>query len=612
MNKILTDIKKKPKEEQIKLLEESIRYHNNKYFLENNPEISDPEFDELTEYLRKLKPDSPVLFELIGEMGNIEHKKPMLSIEKKYTHKDIIKWINNINDKEYIVEPKYDGMAASYQNGILATRGNGKVGEDLSQKFKYLNVIGKIEDYKTPVYGEIIIPNSYFNKYLSKTYKNPRNAVVGIMKAKRPTKEAIEALNNKKVHFVIHDQAKKLKVTKDELINEESWENILETMFRSDYPLDGIVIKATSEKIKKSLKPTEHHEKWQVAYKVPAERKWSTVIKIKNQVGRTGRVTSVAVIKPINISGATVTNVTLHNASFVEESKIDIGSKVEVCRSGEVIPFITQIKNQKGKHKRIYKLPTHCPICNTKLKKDEKYITCTNKLCPARTTLSIEYFFKTLNVLDLGIKTIERFINELHVKKITDFYKIKESDITNLDGFGEKSAKNIVHVIQETLNGNITETQLLQALGIKDVGPVTSKWILDKYGFWKLPKLKEEELANINGIGNKKAKYFIKEIKEKWLIVEELKKLGLKFKKKPLQNKLQNKSFCITGKKETKTRDELITLIEENGGLYKSSITKDLDYLIAGDKAGSKLEKAKKLGVKIITEAEFLKMININ
>lgn len=605
----LEQIKKEPKNKQIELLEAAINYHNDKYFKENDAIISDPEFDELTEYLRKLSPESEALFKIVGETGDVVHKTPMLSIEKKYTHKNIIKWLNNVNDNKYIVEPKYDGMAAKYEDGILATRGNGNVGEDMTKKLQYLNIIGKLPTDNTPVYGEIIIPLSYFNKKLKDTYKNPRNAVVGIMKSKTTNKTGIKALLEGGIHFVIHDQAKKLTVTKEELIENDKWENILETMFRIDYPLDGIVIKATNEKIKNSLGKTLHHEKWQVAYKVPAERKWSTVLNIKNQVGRTGRITSVAVIKPINLSGATVTNVTLHNAEFVEESNIDIESKVEICRSGEVIPFITKIENKKG-HKPNYKLPTNCPICNTKLKRNDKYLTCININCPARKVLSIEYFFKTLNTEELGAKTIERFINELDVKGILDLYDIKEHDIAKLDGFGTRSAQKIIKNINNTLNETITEPQLLQALGIKDIGAATSKWILNNHKFDKLKSLNKEELETVDGIGPVKAAHFINEISNQWEIIEGLFKRGLKFKANKRTNKLKNKTFCITGKKETHSRNELINIIEKNGGEYKSTITKTLDFLIAGDDAGSKLDKAQKLGVKVITENDFIKMIS--
>jgi DNA ligase (NAD+) len=596
--------------ERIEELEKLIKHHNKKYFIENNPEISDEDFDLLYEELKSLKPDSPVLFEITGEIGTVEHSTPMLSIDKRYTYEDIKKWVIDTNDSNYIVEPKYDGMAARYQSGLLATRGDGKFGENISERLKFLKIVGNLPTDNSNAFGEIVIDLNYFNKNLSTAYKNPRNAAVGIIKAKNINPEGIKALTDKAVHFVIHDNGgKKLIVSKEDLLNEDKWEEILEEIFHSDYQLDGIVIKATSEEIKKNAGTTLHHEKWQVAYKAPAERKLSTVLEIKDQVGRTGRITSVAVIEPINLSGATVTNVTLHNYQYIVESKIDIGSQIEVCRSGEVIPFITKVFTPNKNHKQKYMIPTNCPICENLLKKDAKYLECTNPKCPAKFAQSIEYFFKTLKVDELGIKTIERFINEFKISNIIDFYDLSVEMISNLDGFGQKSAENITNNINHTLKQTITEEELLQSIGIKSIGPAASAWIINSYGFEKIPTLTYEEIQEIKGIGPQKAKLFVSEIKEKWQTIDKLLKMGLKFKQSKTSNKLLSLTFAITGKKETYSRDELIKIIKENGGEYKTAIVKDLSYLIAGEDAGSKSEKAQALGIKIINEQEFLDLL---
>lgn len=593
---------------RIEELEKEIRHHNRLYFIENKPVISDPEFDKLVEELRKLDPSNPALFELIGEIGDIKHETPMLSIEKKYTYEEIQKWLIDTGDKKYIVEPKYDGMAAKYQNGILSTRGNGVLGENISIRLKDLNVIGKLPTGNAPALGEIIIPLSYFNKHLSSDYKNPRNAVVGIVKSKKVAEAGIKALIDKGVHFIIYDETNSKKIGIDSLLDKDEWESILEETLQIDYPLDGIVIKAADPTIREKLKATEHHEKWQVAYKLPAERKWSEVIDIKSQVGRTGRITNVAVIKPIDLSGATVKNVTLHNIDFVKKSGIGIGSKVEVCRSGEVIPFITQIGTTPNAHSPFH-IPKMCPVCQKPLRINGKYLECTNLKCPARTSQEIEHFFKAIGVEDLGLKTIEKFMDIFEINSPSDFYDLKEEQIAALEGFGDKSAKNIISGIQKTLNGNITEQELLHALGIRDIGKAASKWIIKNYGFEKLNKLNKEDLQNIKGIGPNKAESFVKDIKERWHIAQALLKKGLRFKKESTSSKLIGLSFCITGKKEKYSRDELIQIIEQNGGTYSPTITKTLNYLIAGENAGSKLEKAKKIGVMIITENEFLDMI---
>jgi DNA ligase (NAD+) len=592
-----------------KELEKLIKYHNRKYFIDNAPEISDEEFDKLTKELKSIDPNSPVLYELVGDIGDVTHPKPMLSLEKRYTHDEIIKWIENIKDDSYIVEPKYDGMAARYQNGILATRGDGYRGENISHRLKELNIKGTLPiNSDISIYGEVIIPLNYFNDNLKNTYKNPRNAVVGIIKAKEVKPEGIKALLEGGVHLVLHDQAKKLEVKSDEILNQEKWESLLEEMFHSEYPLDGIVIKAITPTIKEKLGATAHHEKWQVAYKSPAERKITIVKEIKHQVGRTGRITSVAVVEPVELSGATVQNVTLHNYKYVQESGINIGSEIEICRSGEVIPFITRVFTAKSPQGAT-PIPTHCPVCSAEVIQHAKYLECPNKNCPAKLSQSIEYFFKTLDVEELGLKTIEKFINEFKLKSIIDFYKLKPEQISELDGFGEKSATKIIKNIQNTLNQTITPEDLISALGIKEIGYSTSTWIINHFGFEKLPSLTIEDLQQVKGLGSIKAEYFVKNLKDKWEIVKNLQKMGLKFKSKKRSDLLKGRTFAITGKKETYSRDELIEIIKENGGEYKTSITKDLDYLIAGEDAGSKLEKAEELEIKIITEKELLNMI---
>lgn len=592
-------------ETKIQTLENEIRLHNKLYFIKNSPEISDEKFDKLVEKLRSLDPKNPALFELVGEIGNVTHEKPMLSIEKRYSYEEIQKWLISTGDKKYIIEPKYDGMAAKYQNGVLSTRGNGLVGEDISKRLKDLNIIGKLPKKDEAVLGEIIIPLSYFNTNLALEYKNPRNAVVGIIKSKKVSESGIKALIDNGVHFIIYDEANSKTLSIDSLLDKDEWEGILEETLQVDYPLDGIVIKVADNKIRDGFEATEHHEKWQIAYKLPAERKWSKVLDIKSQVGRTGRITNVAVITPIDLSGATIKNVTLHNIDFVEKTKIGIGSDVEVCRSGEVIPFITNVKASNSP----FLIPTKCPICKTRLNRNGKYLECTNQKCPARKSQEIEHFFKALNVQELGLKTIEKFMDVFEITSPIDFYNLKTDQIAPLDGFGDKSANNIVSGIQKTLNKTITEFELLEALGVRDIGRASSKWIIKKYGIEKLNLLTKEDLQDIKGIGPNKAESFICDIKEKWQIAESLFKKGLSFKKERTSTKLKGFTFCITGKKQKYSREELIEIIEQSGGEYAAALTKNTNYLIAGENAGSKLEKAKKLGVKIISEENFLNLI---
>lgn len=600
-------IQKLPKNTQIEVLQKLVEYHNKQYFIKNDPVISDEYFDKLYERLKKLNPSNPALFKIVGEIGSVTHPYPLLSIDKKFNFEDIAKWVKDVGDNYYLVEPKYDGMRAMYnkQTGVLATRGNGRQGEDITERFKHLNVKGSIKKEGQFVEGEIVIPTEFFNKHLANDYKNSRNAVVGIVKSKVVKKAGIQALLKGGVHFVLYDQVFSQKVNKNDLTKKERFKEILEEAFHSPYPLDGVVIKATSLKIREKLGATAHHERWQVAYKTPAEKKWSKIKDITDQVGRTGRITSVAHIKPVNLSGATVKNVTLHNFDYIKKEQIGVGAKVEVMRSGEVIPFITQVINKGKPHTP----PKKCPVCGKSVKKDGKYLVCVNKECPAKVSGSIEHYFKALGVEELGEKTINRFINEFKLKKIIDFYNLTKKQIAPLDGFGQKSAENIVKNIKQTLNKNVTKVDFINALGIKEVGRSTAKLILQKYKFSNLPNLSVTDLQQIKGIGPSIAHSFVNEINEKWDLYKKLKQKGLQFKTANKSNKLKGLSFCITGKKQKLSRNDLIDIINNNGGTYKPSVTKDLNYLIAGEDAGSKLAKANHLGVKVITEEDFLNMV---
>lgn len=600
----LEDIKQLNNESQVKALELQINYHNELYFIQNTTEISDTEFDQLVELLKELDPNNPVLFELVGDVGRVTHSTPMLSIEKKYNHKDVIDWANKIESaQEFIIQPKYDGMAARYSNNILATRGNGVVGEDITHRLKDLKIIGKLEPESE---GEILIPNIYFEKNLKDTYKNPRNATVGIIKSKKVKDKALQALQDKGVHFVIYSSNKSIIVNKAELNNLETFESLVEEIFISDYLLDGVVIKVADKNVRNQLGYTAHHHKWQIAYKINKDVKKTKIINIIDSVGRTGRITSVAQLDPVDLSGATITNVTLHNLDYMTKLGIGIGSIVEITRAGEVIPYIT--RTISATHN--YEPPKTCPSCSSELEKSQKYLQCVNPDCPAKLALSFEYFFKTLDVKELGNITIAKLMDELGIKQIIDFYKIKSEDISKIDGFGERSAELIVTNIQNTLNEQITPVDLLAAIGIESLGKPTAKKILNRYSISDLENLTLNNLIEIDGFAEKKAQIIINGIKEKYIIIAQLLQNNLKFKVNKENSTIRNKSFAITGKKQRYSREELIELIEHNGGDYKKSITNDLDYLIAGDNAGSKLNEAKQKGISIISEAQFLNIIN--
>ena len=660
--------KKKAKKE-IKILRDEINFHNYKYYIENDPVISDYEFDQLLKKLEKLEseypefvsPDSPtqrVGGKVLDEFKTVEHKVPMLSLANSYSFEELNDFDErvkkHVEDVEYVVEPKIDGagVALLYENGRFvrgATRGDGIRGDDISNNLKTihsipLRIIGdKINDFE--VRGEVFMPISGFKKYNQEQkqkidgviFANPRNATAGSLRqldssivAKRPLDifvyyisysekkintqyEAIEIL--KKSGFKVNPHIKKVKNISKAIDYCKELEKLRDSL---DYEIDGAVIKVNSIEKQKRLGSTSKNPRWAISYKFAAKQSTTKLINIDIQVGRTGAITPVAILEPVNVGGVRVSRATLHNFDEISRKDLKIGDHVLVERSGDVIPQVVKsIKDKrKGSEKR-KKIPKKCPICNTDLvhPEGEVVIRCPNKLCPARLKWRLKYF-ASRNAMDidhLGEQTIDKLIEEGSVDNIADLYKLKKEDILKLEGFKDKSADKLIDSIEKSKSQDLS--RLIYGLGIRHVGKYASQLLASKYeSIDKLSKATEEDLKEIDGLGDKSAESIASffSTQENVLLIEKLKEHGLKTKKEKTKEKqtLSDKTFLFTGGLENFSRNKASELVEKKGGIVKNSISKDIDFVVVGKDPGSKYEKAKKLKLNILNEEDFKKMVS--
>ena len=651
---------------KIKKLREELEYHNYKYYVENNPVISDYEYDQLLKKLESLEeqypdlitPDSPT--QRVGEQPlegfeTVEHKVPMLSLANTYTYNELREWDErvkkHVRDVEYVVEPKIDGagVALLYENGRFvrgATRGDGIKGDNITQNLKTIHSIPlKLRDdhlKNVEVRGEVYMTISGFKKYNKEQEKkdgavfaNPRNASAGSLRqldsrivVERPLdifiyfvsysdkdlktqEKSLEIL--KKAGFRINPLTKKVKDI-DEAINYcKTLEEKRETL---DYEIDGAVIKVNSFAQQKLLGNTSKNPRWAISYKFAAKQSTTKLEDIAVQVGRTGALTPVAILKPVEVGGVTVSRATLHNFDELERKDIRIGDTVLIERSGDVIPQVVKSIGEKrtGSEKK-RKIPSKCPICNTEVVRPEGEVAirCPNKMCPARLKWRIKYFAArdAMDIDHLGGQTVDKLLDEGLVKNIADLYSLKKEDILKLEGFKDKSAENLIDSIKESKQQDLS--RLIYGLGIRHVGKYAAQLLASKYiSIDELAKATEEELKEIDGLGDKSAEsianFFATE--ENIELIERLKDIGVKTKTEKKENlPLTGKKFLFTGGLSSMSRPEASDLVKENGGMVSSSISKDLDYVVVGEKPGSKFEKAKKLGLKIVSEEEFKNIV---
>lgn len=660
---------------KIEKLRKEINHHNYLYYVLDQPKITDVEYDKLFRELENLEkqfpklitPDSPT--QRVGappleKFPEVIHKTPMLSLGNAFSEQEVIdfdkrvkKILNTENDIEYVVEPKIDGLGISliYEDGMFikgATRGDGTTGEDVTANLKTIKSIPLrlFEDKeKAPglieIRGEAYMKIKDFEKLNKERKKNneplfanPRNASAGSLRqldsritAGRPLDTffyGIGQLEGKT--FLTHwdnlqaFKAWGLKVNPliEKVRNIEDvikfHKKVTDKRKHLEYEIDGIVVKVNKLDLQKRLGAISRSPRWALAYKFPAVQKTTKILDITAQVGRTGAITPVAVMEPVEVGGVTVSRATLHNQDEIDKLDVRIGDIVVIQRAGDVIPEVVNVLKEKrtGKEKK-YKLPDKCPICGAEVYKPsgEAVARCIGMSCPAQLKETITHFASrnAMNIDGLGTRHIEQMVDNKLIKNAADLYYLTKEDILKLERMADKSASNIINAIEKTKS--TTLPRLIFGLGIRHVGEHIAKVLAEEFGtIEKLAESNQERLLRVKEIGpeiTESITRFFAEAKN-LEVLDKLKKAGIIYPKTtlPKSGKFSGKTFVFTGTLAEFSREEAENLVEELGGRASSSVSENTDFVVIGKEPGSKAVKAKELGVKIITEEEFKKLIS--
>ncbi|MDN5331734.1 MAG: ligase [Tepidanaerobacteraceae bacterium] len=667
-------MKKSEAEKRIKELRELINYHNKQYYVYDNPVISDAEYDKLMRELEELErkfpelvtPDSPtqrVGGEPLPYFTQVVHRVPMMSLSNAFDEgelRDFHRRVTEVvgNDVEYVVELKIDGLAVSitYENGIYktaATRGDGEVGEDVTQNVKTIKSVPLKLDFppdKSPaileVRGEVYLPKEDFRKLNKEReeqglplFANPRNAAAGSLRqldpkvtAKRPLAVFIYGLGYAEgIEFETHYEALQffkrigLRVNPHIVLFDKfddvvdyclSWN---EKRHELPYEIDGMVIKVNSLEQQRLLGSTAKSPRWAIAYKFPAEQKTTVIKDIIVRVGRTGVLTPTAILEPVRIAGSTVSKATLHNEDYIREKDIKIGDTVIVHKAGDVIPEVVGVVKEKRTGKeRDFEMPSRCPECGSEAVRlpGEAAYRCTNSTgCPAQIRRSIEHFASrdAMDIRGLGPAIVSLLISQGLIKDAADLYYLRREDLVPLERMGEKSAANLLSAIAESKKRPLD--RVIYALGIPFVGSRTASLLADAFGSMEeLEKATYEDLIKVPEIGDKIAESILAFFRQEQTkaLISRLKAAGVNMeakKKEEGPKPLEGLTFVLTGALEKYTRHQAAELIEKLGGKVTGSVSKKTDYVIVGKDPGSKYEKAVKLGIKILNENEFEELL---
>jgi len=662
------DVKKRINE-----LREEIRYHDRKYYVENNPVVSDYEYDKLMDELKKLEkehpelitPDSPtqrVSGQPVESFISVKHKVPMLSLDNTYSSQELLdfdKRVKKFLDGEkpdYAVELKIDGVGVAliYENGRLvrgATRGDGSTGDDITSNIRTIKSIPlklDITNETKPlanceVRGEVYMTRKGFealNKERAKNneplFANPRNAAAGSLhqldskivskrnldvflytlsytkeESFKTHMECLEAM--KKAGLKVNPHIEKFSNIEDVIKYCDSWENKKEAL---DYETDGMVVKVDSLEQQKMLGSTIKNPRWAVAYKFPPKQVTTKITDIIIQVGRTGALTPVAVLEPVELSGSTISRATLHNEDEIKRKDIRVGDTVFIEKAGEVIPeVIKPVKEKRTGNEKIFTMPKKCPVCGSDVVRpeDEAVSRCIGLSCSAQLKNSLHHFASrhAMNIDGLGPAVIDQLVDKKIVRDISGLYTLKIDVLANLERMGEKSAQNLLDEIEESKSNEFS--RLLFGLGIRHVGRHIASLLSENFSSVdELMDAQKEEIEKIEGIGSVVAESIVLFFKDKKNreIIEKLRKNGVKMKSKVEKKGIfSGKKFVFTGTLEKYSRSEAEGIVGSLGGSFTSSVSKNVDFVVAGKEPGSKYEKAKKLGIKIINEDEFEKMV---
>ena len=662
---------------KVEAVRDQIRHHEYRYFVLDDPEISDFDFDKLVEQLKKLEaehpelitPDSPT--QRVGGkpregVVKVAHSSPMLSLDNTYNEEELRSWERRVHelsgrkDVDYVCELKLDGMSLAlvYEGGRLAhgvTRGDGTVGEDVTLNVRTVRSIplaipkDKLKKAGIPpdfeVRGELLMPAASFKKMNEEResrglplFANPRNATAGTVRQLDASITAQRRLDffpyillrQGRTYFDRHSEtldaleSAGFKVNAHRTVAHsmedvwkfiQQWEGKRETL---PYEIDGVVIKVDRTGLQNELGFTGKAPRWAIAYKYAARAGITKIEGIRVQVGRTGKLTPVAELSPVAIGGTTVRNATLHNLDEIERLGVKIGDWVQVERGGDVIPKVAKVIEDKD-HPRgheTFRMPESCPVCGTNVVRTEGEVDyrCVNANCPAKLRETILHFASrgVMNIDGMGDSLVTQLTDRGLVKNVADIYKLTKDDLLSLERMGEKSAHNVLHEIEASKK--LPLERLILGLGIRFVGERTAQFLAEHFGSVdELMKASEAELEDVNEVGPRIAKSireFFEEPRNRDLI-DRLRKAGLTFvgKKRERGTRLAGKTFVLTGTLATYSRDEAKKMIEDAGGRVSGSVSKKTDYVVAGSDAGSKLDKAKELGVPVIEEEEMKRLV---
>ncbi len=643
-----------------------INYHNRKYYVEDNPEIEDFEYDALMRELRELETEFPELLSPaspsqrvggapVSGFKKVNHTVQMGSLQDVFSFSEVEDFFNRISESvdspKFTVEPKIDGLSCSleYRNGVLvcgSTRGDGFVGEDVTANIKTIGSVPLELPDKLPlleVRGEVYMPRSVFAKLQDEMelnsetpFKNPRNAAAGSLRQKDSRIAAKRRLDifcfnvqqvegkdfssHRETLDYLKSQGFKV-IPKYTLV--DSYSDIVrcireigDNRFDLPYDIDGVVIKLDSLPAREQIGATSKVPRWAVAYKFPPEEKVTKLKEIEVNVGRTGVITPVAVFDTVLLAGTSVSRATLHNQDFITERGIRIGDMITVRKAGDIIPEVLGVAEPTGSGET-FRLPEICPVCGSKAVRDEgeSALRCSNIDCPAQVLRRIIYFASkpAMNIDGLGPEKAKALYESGLIRSISDIYRLTVDDLLTLEGYKRKSAENLINAIESSKSNSLD--RLLCGLGIKNIGSASAKLLCDKLGdIDSILAASAEDIENIDGFGSLTAEAVVEALGEPHMIktIEELRRLGvnMSYERTAVSDKLGGKTFVITGTLPTMKRDEAQALIERNGGVVKSSVSKKTDYLLAGEDAGSKLTKARELGINIIDEPALLSIIN--
>lgn len=623
---------------RIRTLEELIKYHKAKYYI-GSPEISDPEYDQLEEELRSLDPTNKVL-EIIGSSPKgskkVSHETKMLSLNKTYKQEELLSWAN---EYQVVSTYKIDGVSCSlvYENGeliVAKTRGDGNIGEDITDKAYWMqNIPTKIEDFgKVEVRGEIFCREESFFKLSEEMQEmglekptSQRNIVAGLIGRKENISlcryiefqafDLIEESLDLKTEILKNRKLKKLGFDAAELVIHTSKKDIdlrikeaANFMDEGDYLIDGLVFSYNDLSLHEELGNTAHHPRYKIAFKYEGMAKVTSIKKIIWQVSRNGILTPIAEVKPVELSGAKISRVTLHNFGMVKQYNLKKLDKIKIVRSGEVIPKFLELVEESGGN---FEFPEACPSCKSKTVIDDIRLRCLNQKCPAQIKEQILNFIQKIGIDDLSSKRLDELIANNMVTAIPDLYDLNMEQLLKVDKVQEKLATKLLSSIEKSKKVDLIT--FLGALGIQG-GAYNKCERVVHAGFDTLEKIKDltaEKLQEVEGFAEKSSNEFVSSFKEKLKLVEELEKRGFNFKKEEkAKTPITQKKICITGSLSRK-RSEIEKEIRDLGGIVVGSVSKNTDYLLTNDKlpSSTKFKKATELEIPVVSEEEFSKLI---